>query len=759
MSGRHARTRGSSAAKMKRGRTGSEAQAQDSTTTDLTDEEIAQFQEQGVTDEWGGGAPRKAKAFWPSAKRLFATFGAEKVAMITVVAMVVVAVVFNVWAPSILGDAMNVIFGGVLSAQMPADLTRDQVIEGLRAAGNDQAADMLSGMAFVPGQGIDFGELARLILIVLGMYVVAQLFMWLQGRVLNDVVMRVVYRLRQDIEAKVNRLPLSYFDTRQRGDLLSRTTNDVDNVQSAMQQAFATLVYSVLTIIGIIFMMFWLSWQLALIALIALPLSGVVIGIIGTKSQKLFTAQWRHTGQLNGHIEESFTGHELVTVFGRQQDMGERFDERNEELYQASFKAQFYSGMIMPIMQWVNYLGYVGIAVVGGLRVATGQMTLGAVTAFIQYSREFNQPLGQVAGMSNMLISGVASAERIFELLDADEQEPDLAEGSGRSELAQPVRGRIEFEHVVFSYTPDKPLISDLSLTAEPGQTVAIVGPTGAGKTTLVNLIMRFYEIDFGRILMDGVDTSTLDRGVLRGQVGMVLQDAVLFGGTIRENIRYGRLDATDEEVMAAARATYVDRFVHTLPEGYDTVIEDEGANVSAGERQLITIARAFLADPALLILDEATSSVDTRTEVLVQQAMAALRTDRTSFVIAHRLSTIRDADVILVMEHGDIVEQGSHEQLLAAGGVYHRLYMSQFTQGVDLDAQAAAAAPGTGAIQVQGTPDDVTPAERGGSGDPGVAATGGLAAPQAPGDDTIQPDAPGEPPVPPSGEDTPTRH
>ena len=755
MSGRHAKTRGSSAAKLKRGST----KKQDTTTTDLTEEEIAQFQEQGVTDEWGGGAPRKAKAFWPSAKRLFATFGAEKVGMIAVVAMVVVAVVFNVWAPSILGDAMNVIFGGVLSAQMPADLTRDQVIEGLRATGNGQAADMLSGMAFVPGQGIDFGELARLILVVLGMYVVAQLFMWLQGRVLNDIVMRVVYRLRQDIEAKVNRLPLSYFDTRQRGDLLSRTTNDVDNVQSAMQQAFATLVYSVLTIIGIIFMMFWLSWQLALIALIALPLSGVVIGIIGTKSQKLFTAQWRHTGQLNGHIEESFTGHELVTVFGRQQDMGERFDERNEELYQASFKAQFYSGMIMPIMQWVNYLGYVGIAVVGGLRVATGQMTLGAVTAFIQYSREFNQPLGQVAGMSNMLISGVASAERIFELLDADEQEPDLTEGAGRNQLAQPVRGRIEFQHVAFSYTPDKPLISDLSLTAEPGQTVAIVGPTGAGKTTLVNLIMRFYEIDSGRILLDGVDTSTLDRGVLRGQVGMVLQDAVLFGGTIRENIRYGRLDATDEEVMAAARATYVDRFVHTLPEGYDTVIEDEGANISAGERQLITIARAFLADPALLILDEATSSVDTRTEVLVQQAMAALRTDRTSFVIAHRLSTIRDADVILVMEHGDIVEQGSHEQLLAAGGAYHRLYMSQFTQGVDLDAQAAAVAPGTGPIPVQAGPDDVTPAESEGTGDPGVAATGGLAAPQAPGDDTIAPDVPGELPVPPSGEGTPARH
>ncbi|MCY1156988.1 MAG: transporter ATP-binding protein [Citricoccus sp.] len=680
----------------------------------ITDEEITELQDSVGPDEWGGNAaPRRAKAFWPSAKRLFATFGPEKAGMTLVVLLVVVAVVFNVWAPAILGDAMNVIFGGLVSAQMPAGMTSEQVIDGLRATGQAQAADMLSGMDFVPGQGIDFAELARLILIVLGMYVVAQLFMWLQGRVLNDIVMRVVYRLRQDIEAKVNRLPLSYFDTRQRGDLLSRTTNDVDNVQQAMQQAFATLVYSALTIIGIVIMMFWLSWQLALIALIALPLSGVAVGIIGSKSQKLFTAQWKNTGRLNGHIEESFTGHELVTAFGRQADMGARFDERNEELYEASFRAQFYSGMIMPIMQWVNYLGYVGIAVVGGLRVATGQMTLGAVTAFIQYSREFNQPLGQVAGMSNMLISGVASAERIFELLDAEEQEPDLADQeragtldpSGRqpTDLAQPVLGRIEFDHVAFSYTPEKPLITDLSLTAEPGQTIAIVGPTGAGKTTLVNLIMRFYEIDAGAIRLDGVDIRSLERGVLRGQVGMVLQDAVLFGGTIRENIRYGRLDATDEEVVAAARATFVDRFVHTLPDGYDTVIEDEGANISAGERQLITIARAFLADPALLILDEATSSVDTRTEVLVQEAMAALRTDRTSFVIAHRLSTIRAADVILVMEHGDIVEQGSHDRLLAAGGAYHRLYMSQFTSGVDLDAEAGPLSPGTGAIPVSG--------------------------------------------------------
>ena len=666
-------------------------------TAELTEAEILEMQD-SMSSEWGEGAPRKAKAFWPSALRLAGTFREHKLGLAVVLAFGIVSTVLTVWAPSILGDAMDVIFDGFL------------------------------------GDGVAFDALGRLLLIVLGMYVIAALFDWLQGRLLNDVVMDIVYDLRERIEAKVNRLPLSYFDTRQRGDLLSRTTNDVDNVQTALQQAFASLVYAVLTIVGITVMMFWLSWQLALIALIALPISGVVIGIIGAKSQKLFTAQWRNTGRLNGHVEESFTGHDLVTVFDRQDSMREQFDERNEELWEASFKAQFYSGMIMPIMQWVTYLGYVGIAVVGGLRVAAGQMSLGQVTAFIQYSREFNAPLGEVAGMANMLISGVASAERIFELLDAEEQEPDgqitargpvagattadesdaadpastigaastvdAATSAGaataahrivpRQELTGPTRGRIEFDHVAFSYTPEKPLISDLSLTAEPGQTIAIVGPTGAGKTTLVNLIMRFYEIDAGEIRLDGVDIRALDRGAVRSRVGMVLQDAVLFGGTIRENIRYGRLDATDEEVVAAATATFVDRFVHTLPDGYDTVIEDEGANVSAGERQLITIARAFLADPALLILDEATSSVDTRTEVLVQEAMAALRTDRTSFVIAHRLSTIRDADVILVMEHGDIVEQGSHDELLAAGGAYHRLYWSQFADGVDPDEDEA---------------------------------------------------------------------
>ena len=651
---------------------------------DLTESEILEMQD-SMSGEWGESAPRKAKAFWPSALRLAGTFGDHKLGLSIVLAFGLVSTVLAVWAPLILGDAMDVIFDGFLS-----------------------------------GQGVDFDALGRLLLIVLGMYVVAALFDWLQGRILNDVVMEIVYRLRERIEAKVNDLPLSYFDTRQRGDLLSRTTNDVDNVQTALQQAFASLIYAVLTLVGITVMMFWLSWQLALIAMIALPISAVAIGVIGSKSQKLFTAQWRHTGRLNGHVEESFTGHDLVTVFDRQDAMRETFDERNEELWDASFKAQFYSGMIMPIMQWVTYLGYVGIAVVGGLRIAAGQMSLGQVTAFIQYSREFNAPLGEVAGMANMLISGVASAERIFELLDAEEQEPDgqitasSADAAGQmseqriepAELTGPTRGRMKFDHVAFSYTRDKPLITDLSLVAEPGQTIAIVGPTGAGKTTLVNLIMRFYEIDAGRISLDGVDIRALDRGAVRSRVGMVLQDAVLFGGTIRENIRYGRLDATDEEVVAAAKATFVDRFVHTLPDGYDTLIEDEGANVSAGERQLITIARAFLASPALLILDEATSSVDTRTEVLVQEAMAALRTDRTSFVIAHRLSTIRDADVILVMEHGDIVEQGSHEQLLEARGAYHRLYWSQFASGVDPDADEAVL---EGSLTVTGEVEAVT--------------------------------------------------
>lgn len=643
-------------------------------------------------DMFGGAPAKKPKDFWPSAKKLFGLLAGQKLGMALVTLMVVAASVLNVVAPRILGHAMDVIFGGVMGRQMegkvPPGATKEQVVEGLRAQGETKFADMLSGMDFTPGQGIDFTRLMQLIMTVLTMYLVAAFLMWLEGYILNRMVMKAVYGLRERVEAKVNSLPLGYFDTRQRGDVLSRVTNDVDNIQQALQQAFSQLLSSIIQVVGIIVMMFVVSWQLALVALIALPLSGVVAGVIGSRSQKKFKEQWKNTGALNGQIEESFSGHDLVKVFGREDEMLERFDERNEALYKASFGAQFVSGMIMPVMQFVSYLSYVAIAVMGGLRVASGSMTLGDATAFIQYSREYTQPLGQIAGMANMLQSGVASAERTFEFLEAEE-EPEEPE---TRVLPERVAGRVEFEHVSFSYDPEKPLIRDLTFTAEPGQTIAIVGPTGAGKTTLVNLLMRFYEISGGSIRLDGVDVRDLSRTELRSKTGMVLQDAWLFGGTIRENIRYGRLDATDEEVVEAAKATYVDRFVRALPDGYDTVIDDDGGNVSAGERQLMTIARAFIASPSLLILDEATSSVDTRTELLVQKAMAALRSDRTSFVIAHRLSTIRDADAILVMEDGDIVEHGSHEELLAREGAYHRLYMSQFTQGVDIDEEEAAA-------------------------------------------------------------------
>ncbi|MCX2163853.1 ABC transporter ATP-binding protein/permease [Corynebacterium auriscanis] len=668
-------------------------------------------------DGFGGGStPRKAKAFWPSATRMVGLLAPQKAALAVVFAMVIISVALSVIAPKILGKAMDVIFGGVISKQMPSGITKEQAIEGARAQGQEKFADMLTAVDVVPGQGIDFDKLGHYLLIVLAMYAVSVLFMWLQGRILNSLVMRVIYDLRREVENKINRLPLSYFDTRQRGDLLSRTTNDVDNVQQALQQAISQLIHSALTILGIIVMMFIVSWQLALIALVSLPLTALVIGIIGGKSQKLFADQWRETGRLNGHIEESFTGHELIQAYGRGADMQDVFDARNDQLFESASRAQFYSMMMMPLMQWLSYLSYVGIAVVGGLRVANGSLTLGDATAFIQYSREFNQPLGQLAGMMNMLQSGVASAERIFELLDAEEEKQDVAGLDGRNEagleaagldgqnvagldgrneagqkpagldglngleaarspLATRSEGAVEFRDVSFSYVEDKPLIRDLNLTVRPGQTVAIVGPTGAGKTTLVNLIMRFYELDGGQILLDGVDTARLSRQQLRSQVGMVLQDAVLFEGTIMDNIRYGRLDATDEEVIAAAKATFVDRFVHALSDGYQTVISQDSGSVSAGERQLITIARAFLAEPALLILDEATSSVDTRTEALVQKAMSALQSDRTSFVIAHRLSTIRDADVILVMKDGSIVEQGNHEELLAQGGEYAQLY------------------------------------------------------------------------------------
>lgn len=626
-------------------------------------------------DMFGGTPGKKAQHFWPSAKRLIGLLRPERTLMSVVIGLVVVSVVLTVVAPRILGRAMDVIFNGYLGRRLDPDVPLDQVIAQARASGNDEYAELLTKAEVVPGVGIDFDRLGQLIVIVLGMYVAASVLMWAQGFILNKLVMRVVYRLREDIEHKLNRLPLRYFDTRQRGDLMSRVTNDVDNIQAALQQAFSQLVQSVMTVLGIIVMMFVVSWQLALVALVSLPLSGIIAGIIGVRSQKLFAAQWKNTGALNGHVEESYSGLELIRAYGRGEEMLVEFDDRNEKLFKASFGAQFVSGMIMPAMTFVSYLSYVLVAVGGGLRVASGQMTLGDATAFIQYSREFTQPVSEIASVANMLQSGVASAERTFELLDADEEEADTAAAT----LPERTEGRVVFEDVSFSYDPAEPLIEHLSFSAEPGHTVAIVGHTGAGKTTLVNLVMRFYELDGGRILLDGTDVRDLTRHDLRSRIGMVLQDAWLFEGTIRENIRYGRLDATDDEVVAAAKATMVDRFVRQLPDGYDTVVDTESGSISAGERQLITIARAFLASPSLLILDEATSSVDTRTELLVQHAMAALRSDRTSFVIAHRLSTIRDAHTILVMADGAIVEQGNHEQLLAQQGAYHALYESQF--------------------------------------------------------------------------------
>ncbi|MFC4223195.1 ABC transporter ATP-binding protein [Lysinibacter cavernae] len=624
----------------------------------------------------GGMAPvQKAMNFGPSARRLMRRLAPEQFKVWLVALLAAASVVLAVLGPKMLGQGINLVFAGVVSKSLPAGITQEQAIAGLRASGNDQQADMISGMTLNPGHGIDFGALGRVLVIVLALYILSSVFGWLQAYVLNGVVQRTVYRLREDVELKINRLPLSYFDKMQRGELLSRVTNDIDNISQSLQQTLSQLLTSLLTVIGVIVMMFVVSPLLAGIALVTIPLTILITVVIAKRSQKLFVAQWKHTGELNGQIEEAFTGHALVKVFGRHREVEETFRKKNQEMYTASFGAQFVSGIIMPAMMFVGNLMYVVIAVVGGLQVAAGAMQLGDVTAFIQYSRQFTQPLTQLGSMANLLQSGVASAERVFELLDADEQSPDPQPAKSPQES----RGRLVFEDVSFRYVPDKPLIDNLSLVAEPGQTIAIVGPTGAGKTTLVNLMMRFYEIDAGRITLDGVDINDMTRHDLRSRTGMVLQDTWLFSGTIRENIAYGRPDATESEILAAAKATYVDRFVHSLPDGYDTVLDDEGSNVSAGEKQLLTIARAFLAQPNVLILDEATSSVDTRTELLVQQAMKALRADRTSFVIAHRLSTIRDADLILVMESGNIVEQGNHNELLAQGGAYYSLYNAQF--------------------------------------------------------------------------------
>jgi ATP-binding cassette subfamily B protein len=661
----------------------------------LTEEEKAAQERRGAAGGAQRGGPphmrlgqptEKSQNFGPSARRLLGLMAPDKVLVWAAMAFALVSVALTALGPKILGRATDLIFSGLFSKQIPANVTQEQAVEGMRAQGETKLADMLAAMEHIrPGQGVDFTAVRNVLLLALALYAVSSLLSWTQARIIVRVVNTAVYRLRRDVEAKLGRLPLSYFDSQPRGELLSRVTNDIDNIAQSLQQTLSQLLTSALTVIAMLAMMFYVSPLLAIIALVTIPISIGITAFIGKRSQVKFVQQWKSTGEVNSIVEESFTGHELVKVFGRRDEVGARFQAVNEELRDATFGAQFISGLIMPMMMFVGNLNYVIIAVVGGLRVASGSMSIGDVQAFIQYSRQFTQPLTQVASMANLMQSGVASAERVFEVLDAPEQTPDPA----HPETLVDPHGRVSFEDVSFSYTPDRPLIEHLNLCVEPGQTVAIVGPTGAGKTTLVNLIMRFYEVDGGRITLDGKDITDLTRDNLRSQIGMVLQDTWLFGGTIRDNIAYGRPDASEEDILEAARATYVDRFVHSLPEGYDTVLDSEAGNISAGEKQLLTIARAFISDPALLILDEATSSVDTRTELLVQQAMANLRQDRTSFVIAHRLSTIRDADLILVMEDGRIVEQGSHAELLERGGAFARLYAAQFAGALTEDAEA----------------------------------------------------------------------
>ncbi|MEZ0065667.1 ATP-binding cassette subfamily B multidrug efflux pump [Streptacidiphilus sp. MAP12-20] len=640
---------------------------------------------------WMGAQPtEKSMNFKESGKRLLGRLRPERPLIAGVLALATVSVTLSVIGPKILGHATDLILGGVFGKKLPAGTDPSHL-----KLNHDQQ-QMLSSIHFTPGKGIDFGAVGTVLLWVAVIYAFAGLCGIVQARLANVAVQRAANRLRGDVEDKLSRLPLSYYDKQPRGEVLSRVTNDIDNIAQTLQQTMSQIITSLLTVVGVLSMMFYISWLLALIALVSIPASAVIAAKVGKRAQPQFVQQWKSTGKLNAHIEEMYSGHALVKVFGRQEEAAQQFRAENDKLYASSFRAQFISGLIQPCMMFIGNLNYVLVAVVGGLRVASGALSIGDVQAFIQYSRQFSQPLTQVASMANLVQSGVASAERVFDLLDAPEQsaEPEHPTRPAR------VEGRVAFEHVAFRYDPEKPLIEDLSLTAEPGHTVAIVGPTGAGKTTLVNLLMRFYEPTAGRIVLDGVDVAAMNREELRANIGMVLQDTWLFGGTIAENIAYGseggaarsasdkggggrRVGATREQIVAAARAAHVDRFVRTLPEGYDTVIDDEGTGVSAGEKQLITIARAFLSEPSILVLDEATSSVDTRTEVLIQRAMAKLRTGRTAFVIAHRLSTIRDADTILVMEDGAIVEQGDHASLLEQGGAYARLYQAQFAQAV----------------------------------------------------------------------------
>ncbi len=659
----------------------------------------------------GGGA--KAKNFSASFKRLVGQLKPETSKIIVVMLLAIISVTFAVVGPKIAGNATNELMSGIfgkmtaeqMGGKVPDGMTKEQFITAATARLDAAAAQanmipdtakkadalaqldkakqqmgMLANLNFTPGKGVDFGAVGAIIALLIGVYLASAVFSWGQQYIIAGVSQRTVYKLRQEVDEKLARLPLKYFDGHERGDILSRVTNDIDNIANSLQQSMTQLITSVFTIIGVLGMMFSISWVLALISLLVIPVAIVGTVLIAKRSQKQFTAQWKNTGDLNSHVEEMHTGHSIVKIFGRQKEAIEVFDERNQKVYEASFKAQFISGIIQPLMNFVGNLNYVAIAVIGGVYVANGTLRLGDIQAFIQYSRQFTMPITQTASIANVFQSAVASSERVFELLDEEEEIPDTS----APVTLQHATGQISLTGVSFRYEPETPLIEDLDLDVRPGQTVAIVGPTGAGKTTLVNLLMRFYEIDKGSITLDGVDTRDMTRDALRTTFGMVLQDAWLFGGTIRENIEYGMEGATEERMLAAAQAAYVDHFVRTLPDGYGTVLDDDASNVSAGEKQLLTIARAFLADPEILILDEATSSVDTRTEVLIQKAMKKLMVGRTSFVIAHRLSTIRDADIILVMNHGRIIEKGTHTELLAAEGFYFDLYNSQFVEAYD---------------------------------------------------------------------------
>jgi ATP-binding cassette subfamily B protein len=613
----------------------------------------------------------RPRDFRTSTVRLVKLLAPQRRTAVAVTALSILGTVVGVVVPRILGHATDLLFNGVIGRRLPAGITKEQAVAAARAHGDNTFADLLSGMHVVPGHGVDFDAVARTLALALVMYVLAAAMIYAQARLLNVTVRRSLQALRSDVEDKLHRLPLAYFDTRRRGEILSRVTNDIDNLQTSLSMTITQLLSAVLTVATVLLMMLSISALLTGLALLTVPLSIVVTRAIARRSQRLFVAQWTNTGRLNAHIEESYSGFTLVRTYGQRARIEDEFRRLNDDLYDASFGAQLISGMVAPATTFIGNLSYVAVAVVGGIQVATGQITVGNIQAFIQYVRQFNGPLNQVASMYNALQSGLASAERVFALLDEPEESPDR--DASLPDIEGPT-GRVEFDHVSFGYQPGTTVIDDLSFIAEPGSTVAIVGPTGVGKTTLVNLLMRFYDVDSGRILIEGVDITDVSRQSLRSRIGMVLQDTWLFSGTIAQNIGYGRPEASDDEVVAAAKAAYVDRFVHSLPDGYHTQVSDGGSSISAGERQLIAIARAFLVRPQLLVLDEATSAVDTRTELLIAKATHELRRDRTSFIVAHRLSTIRDADVILVMESGKVVEQGSHDELLARRGAYYRM-------------------------------------------------------------------------------------